>query len=51
MMAPSYAEKRSVLAKQIGLGRKGKEEAGAEAAADMPEVQYLPEHKRGRKKA
>ncbi len=59
MVAPSYAEKRSTLAKQLGLGRRsGGEEAagataGAEAAADadVPEVQYLPERKRGRKKA
>ncbi len=43
MVAPNYAEKRSTLAKQAGLGRKGKE-----AAVD---VQYLPERKRGRRKA
>ena len=54
MVAPNCAEKRSVLAKQIGLGRKGEKVAEAEAAgdadADVPEVQYLPERKRGRKK-
>ena len=50
MVAPNYAEKRSVLAKQAGLGRKGDAAAEAEAAADVPEVQHLPERKRGRKK-
>ena len=59
MVAPNYAEKRSTLAKQLGLGRRsgGEEAAGtttkAEAAADaeVPEVEYLPERQRGRKKA
>ncbi len=52
MVAPSYAEKRSALAKQIGLGRRGGEAAQDEAVAnvDLPEVQRLPERKRGRKK-
>ena len=56
MVAPNYAEKRSTLAKQLGLGRRSGEAAGttteAEAAADadVPEVEYLPERKRGRKK-
>ncbi len=50
MVAPNYAEKRSVLAKQIGLGRKGDEAAEAETATDMPAVQHLPERKRGRKR-
>ncbi len=53
MVAPNYAEKRSVLAKQSGLGRKGEEAAEAKAPvpADVPEIRYLPERKRGRKKA
>ena len=59
MVAPSYAEKRSTLVKEFGLGRRSGDEeaagatAGAKAAADadVPEVQYLPERKRGRKKA
>ena len=51
MVAPNYAEQRSALAKQIGLGRKSEEAAEAGMAADVPEVQYLPERKRGRKKA
>ena len=51
MVAPNYAEKRSVLAKQAGLGRKDEEAAEAEAAADAPEVQYLPERKRGRSRS
>ena len=54
MVAPNYAEKRSVLAKQIGLGRKSGESAQDEVVADvdvdLPEVQRLPEHRRGRKK-
>ena len=58
MVAPNYAEKRSALAKQAGLGRRSEEAAEAEAAgdadaaadADVPEVQYLPERKRGRKR-
>ena len=48
MVAPNYVEKRSALARQIGLGRKG--EAEAETATGVPEVQYLPARKRGRKK-
>ena len=57
MVAPNYAEKRSALAKQAGLGRRSEEAAETDAAADadadadVPEVQYLPERKRGRKKA
>ena len=54
MVAPNYSEKRSALAKQAGLGRKGEKVAEAEAAEDadanVPEVQYLPERKRGRKR-
>ena len=52
MVPPNYAEKRSALAKQIGLGCKGEEatEAGAPVPADVPETQYLPERKRSRKK-
>ncbi len=52
MVAPNYAEKRSTLAKQIGLGRKGEKAAEVKATADagVPEVQFLPERKRGRKK-
>ncbi len=42
MVAPSYAARRSVLAKQIGLGRRNEETAGA----DIPKVQHLPERKR-----
>ena len=47
MVAPSYAQKRSALARQIGLGRKGEAAAGDEAAAEAEDV---PEHKRSRKK-
>ena len=50
MVAPNYAEKRSALAKQIGLGSKGEKTADHETAAGVPKVQYLPEHKHGRKK-
>ena len=49
MVAPNYAEKRSALAKQIGLGRRSEEGAEAETAADVPATQHLPERKRGRK--
>ena len=54
MVAPNYTEKRSVLAKQIGLGRRSKEMAHDKDAADtdtdtaVPEVQHLPERKRRR---
>ncbi|WP_319638558.1 MucR family transcriptional regulator, partial [Dorea longicatena] len=54
MVAPSYAEKRSALAKQIGLGRKPSERTGEDEATvepEMPVVQHLPERRRGRKKA
>ena len=46
MVAPSYAQKRSVLAKQIGLGHRG-----GEATSDVPEVQHLPKRGRRRKRA
>ena len=51
MVAPNYTERRSVLAKQIGLGRRSEETAHDKAAADTdtPEVQHLPERKRRRK--
>ena len=50
MVAPSYAEKRSALAKSIGLGRKP---AGIEEAAVVPEEEHVtPIPKtRGRKQA
>ena len=52
MVAPNYAQKRSALAKQIGLGRRDEDAArdGAVADVELPEVQRLPEHRRGRKK-
>ncbi len=50
MVAPNYAERRSVLAKQAGLGRRGEAAAEGETAADVTEVHHLPERKRGRKK-
>ena len=50
MVAPNYTERRSVLSRQIGLGRKSEKTAHNTAAADtdMPEVQHLPERKRRR---
>ena len=54
MVAPNYAEKRSALAKQIGLGHKPGERTGEDEAAiepEMPLVQHLPERRRDRKKA
>ena len=51
MVTPNYVEKRSVLAKQLGLGRKGKEVAQAETIADVPELPYLLERKRDQKHA
>ncbi len=53
MVAPNYTERRSVLSRQIGLGRRSEETAHDKDAADtdtaVPEVQHLPEHKRRRK--
>ena len=51
MVAPNYTERRSVLSKQIGFGRRSEETAhdGAAADTDVPEVQHLPERKRRRK--
>ena len=49
MVAPNYAEKRSALAKQMGLGRSSEEAATADVEADVPQVQHLPERKRRRK--
>ena len=53
MVAPNYAERRSLLAKQIGLGRKDGTDAdqGSEDEPKTPEVQVIPERKRGRRKA
>ncbi len=51
MVAPNYAEKRSALAKKIGLGRRSGEPDGEEAVATMPVIRHLPERKRGRKVA
>ena len=50
MVAPDYAQKRSLVARQIGLGRRGEEAAPDEASADVPEVQHLPERGRRRKR-
>ena len=49
MVAPNYAERRSTLAKQIGLGQRNSVEAEPDTALDNPEVQHLPERKRRRK--
>ncbi len=49
MVAPNYAERRSTLAKQIGLGQKSKVTAERETVSDVPEVQHMPERKRRRK--
>ncbi len=49
MVAPNYAEKRSALAKQIGLGHRKSATAEPETVLDPPEVQHLPERKRRRK--
>ncbi len=46
MVAPSYAEKRSTLAKSIGLGRKP-----AAALDEEPTMVAAPAKKRGRKPA
>ena len=51
MVAPAYAEKRSALAHQTGLGRKVARPRAAEEATDALEVTRLPERKRGRRKA
>jgi len=45
LVAPSYAEKRSELAKQIGLGNSVKKQKSEE---DL-EVKKIPESRRGRK--
>jgi predicted transcriptional regulator len=53
MVAPDYAARRSALAKQIGLGRRGAGEAEAPAAAEetpAPEAAAAP-RRRGRKTA
>lgn len=47
MVAPSYAERRSTLAKSIGLGRKPKADSGATGAAAAPRAPA----RRGRKPA
>ncbi len=47
MVAPSYAERRSALAKSIGLGRKPAAAALGEEPAEAP----APARKRGRKPA
>ena len=49
MVAPNYAERRSVLAKEIGLGRRNEEAADDAVGVDRPKVQHLPERKRRRK--
>ena len=49
MVAPNYTERRSALAKEIGLGRKKVETGNVKAAVNMPEVQHLPERNRRRK--
>ena len=46
MVAPSYAERRSALAKSIGLGRKP-----AAAPGEEPKTATAPAKKRGRKPA
>ncbi|MGI4793356.1 MAG: MucR family transcriptional regulator [Janthinobacterium lividum] len=46
MVAPSYAERRSALAKSIGLGRKP-----AAALGEEPATSAAPAKKRGRKPA
>ena len=52
MVAPAYAEKRSTLAKSIGLGRKPAGAAAEEAEAAPEEEQVTPIPKtRGRKLA
>ena len=50
MVAPAYAEKRSALAKEIGLGRKPKEAAQEMVQADIAEKGAAAAPKRGRKK-
>ena len=51
MVAPDYAERRSTLAKENGLGRKvqGDLPLAEEPVTDEPPVQKIPEGKRGRK--
>ncbi len=50
MVAPDYAERRSALAKSIGLGRKPRDAAAVEALADEQQVTPAP-RTRGRKPA
>ncbi len=47
LVAPAYAEKRSALAREIGLGRK----ISAQADDSEPKGTKIPEVRRGRKKA
>ena len=41
MVAPSYAERRSTLAKSIGLGRKPKAVAEREETPEVPGEQHV----------
>jgi len=53
MVAPNYAERRSALARQIGLGRKPAAELSAETEASAPEpdtVVSVPAKPRTRRK-
>ena len=47
MVAPKYAERRSAVAKEIGLGRK----PGPSGERDAPPIQRVPEGVRGRRAA
>jgi predicted transcriptional regulator len=50
MVAPDYAERRSTLAKENGLGRRDQSSfLPEEAVAEEPPVQKIPVGKRGRK--
>jgi len=49
MSAPGYSEARSKLARDLGLGRKPKEQTQAPAFAEGPDVETAP-RTRGRKK-
>lgn len=51
MVAPTYAERRSELAKTIGLGRGVQTPQDSAPEQEEPEIQQIPKHKRGRKKA